>query len=394
MNIKTLFNRSVIAIDAYLRCKRKHRLTENRNVLIIFQQAFGDSVVLQDSLIRYAALYPRSKGYHLKLIAQPSVLSFMKENLSLPAEIEYEAMDFKRFLADYPYYRKVVKQYDAYAGTAIVPGTSLSAEILSAALNAKRKVGLVRCFDVKSPFVMATFAQIAYTERVKPDKSEMMLQRHRRLLHYLGDTTYKASLPKLLPKDRMIEGKYAVMCPGASKSEKCWPIERFAEAADYLIEQYKLPVHLCGGAEAKRSAEQMKSLVKHPDHVIDHTGKTSFSDWSAIIQHADLVLGNDSATLHIAVAGRAKSICITGVYDKYQFFPYQADHLEGNDILPVTLMRDMPCEWCRTKGYDAGYGNPSCTARIKAGKCAECIEAVTVEEVKTAIDKLLREFSK
>lgn len=394
MYIKTLINRSVIAIDSYLRCVCKLRVEDNRNVLIIFQQAFGDSVVLQDSLEQYSLLYPQSEGYRVKFIAQPSVLSFMKENLPLPEEIEYESVDFKKFLADYRYYRKVIKRYNAYAGMTIVPGTSLSAEILSSALNAKRKVGLVRSFDVKSPFVMSVFAKIAYTERVKPDKNDMMLQRHRKLIHYLGDTTYMAKLPKLLPKDRIIEGRYVVMCPGASKSEKCWPIERFAEIADYLIEQYKLPVHLCGGAEEKKSAEQMKSLVKHPDHIIDHIGKTSFSDWSAIIQHADLVLGNDSATLHIAVAGRAKSICITGVYDKYQFFPYQADHLEGNDILPVTLMRDMPCEWCRTKGYDAGYGNPSCTARIKAGKCAECIEAVTVEEVKTAIDKLLREFSK
>lgn len=41
------------------------------------------------------------------------------------------------------------------------------------------------------------------------------------------------------------------------------------------------------------------------------------------------------------------------------------------------------------KASFAGYGNPQCKGAIKAGKCALCIDAISVEMVKTKIDTLL-----
>ena len=95
-----------------------------------------------------------------------------------------------------------------------------------------------------------------------------------------------------------------------------------------------------------------------------------------------MVIGNDSATLHIAAAHRVKAICIAGVYDKFQFFPYVVDELDEGDFLPETVYVNMPCEYCRTKGYYAGYGNVACLKVVKQGRCALCVEAITVEMVK------------
>ena len=198
-------------------------------------------------------------------------------------------------------------------------------------------------------------------------------------------------LPRLLQKDRVIDGHYAVLCPGSSKTEKCWQTDKFAAVADYLIDAYKLPIRLCGGAEEKEFEAELVDKAKNKDRITSHIGITSFSDWSAIVQHADIVIGNDSATMHLAAAARVPSVCIAGVYDKHQFFPYKVDELEPGDRLPVTILHDMPCEWCRTIGYDAGYGNPECRKRIDAGMCSICIGLVTVDEVRTAIDGLLKE---
>lgn len=392
MNLTVIVNRICIVIDAYFRTRSIKLCKSDKNILIVFQQVFGDSVVLQSALEGYTKVFPKSEGYNIKLLVRPSVYAFMEANLVLPKTIEYETVDFKSFLDNYAYYRSVVKKYKDTAATLIVPGTSLSAEIFSTANNAARKIGLVRCTDVTHPFIFKLFYNLAYTEKVRPHKDDMMLQRHRLLLNYLGDKEYKAKLPTVISQERVIEEpRYYVMCPGSSKMEKCWPIDRFAKVADYLIDTYGVIVHLCGGVDEKHFEEELVSLVKNKNMIVSHIGSTTFSEWSSIVQYADLVIGNDSATMHLAAAHRRKAICIAGVYDKYQFFPYKVDELSFEDRLPITVLKDMPCEYCRTIGYDAGYGNPKCADRIKNNQCALCIDAITVEEIIENIDNLMRE---
>ena len=62
-----------------------------------------------------------------------------------------------------------------------------------------------------------------------------------------------------------------------------------------------------------------------------------------------MVIGNDSATLHIAAAHRVKAICIAGIYDKFQFFPYLVDELDEGDRLPEEIFLYMPWAFCRTR---------------------------------------------
>jgi hypothetical protein len=125
-------------------------------------------------------------------------------------------------------------------------------------------------------------------------------------------------------------------------------------------------IHMCGGGDEIEFEKIIMSQVKHSKRVISHIGKTSLSDWSAIVQHADLEIGNDSATMHLAAASRRKAICIAGVYDKYQFFPYKVDMLEEGlfrnlfdvqcfDLKAVESYRNNP----RHQGMSGSmYGNP------------------------------------
>ena len=385
--IRKYINRMLICIDALINYITQKPYCESKTVVILFQQIFGDSVVFQSSLTEYIKLFPKEEGFKIKLLIRPSVLKFMRTTMVLPEDIEYEEVDFKRFLEDYRYYKCVVKKYMNSVTTLIVPGTSLSAEIFSTANNASRKVAIVRCTDVIHPVVFVLFYKIAYTEKIKPLKSDMMLQRHRLLLNYLGAKEYKAKLPNVIRHNKIInDDSYVVMCPGSSKMEKCWPIERFSEVADYIVDHYHMNIHLCGGTDEVHFAKELINLVKNKDHIISHIGKTSFEEWSSIVEYADLVLGNDSATMHLAVAHRRKAICITGVYDKNMFFPYKVDELNEGDRLPVTVLKDMPCEYCRTIGY-----NKECQKRIKANQCAICIEKITVAEINEQVDKLLKE---
>lgn len=397
MDCKRNLHRLFIAVDAFgrwlTRPARKFMMNDHSGhiVLIVFQQLFGDAVILQDSLKEYTKIFPKSDGYDIILVVRPSVAQFMNETFELPIDIKIETVDFRKFLEDFQYYREVVKKYQGFANTLILPGASLSGEIFSAACDAPRKIGLLRCVDVKKPFSMAVFSRIAYTETVRPDKEDMMLQRHRLLLNYLGASDFKSGLPSLKRKERIIrEPHYCVICPGASKKEKCWPTVNFARIIDFIIETYDMNVHLCGGSGEEEFEEKILALVQCPDRIESHIGKTGFSEWSAIVQHADLIVGNDSATVHLAAAGRRKVICIAGVYDKNLFFPYRTDKPEEKALLPVTICKDMPCQWCRTVGYAAGYGNKTCKERIHENQCALCIDSISADEVIHIIEGIMQ----
>ncbi|MCC8136720.1 MAG: hypothetical protein LIO76_01410 [Clostridiales bacterium] len=402
MNVKIMANRTMIATDAFFRRLynlHQHKVNptnfnSNRRVLIVFQGLFGDAIVIQNSLKEYTRLFPKKDGYEITLLVRESVHRFMESVLILPKDITLESVDFTTFVNNYSYFRSVINKYGNAIWLLIAPGSSLSGEIFASASNATRKVALKRCKDVTKPITMAIFSRIAYTEEVRPQKEDMMLLQHRKLLQYLGDINYQARLPQLLKKERFVKDeRYCVICPGASKEEKCWPIERFSEIADFIIEKYDMNIHLCGGMDEIAYEHKFLSSIKNTDRIVSHIGKTTFSEWSAIVQYAEIVVGNDSATIHLAAASRRKAICIAGLYDKYLFFPYKVDQLEEEDVLPITVMTEMPCEWCRTIGYYAGYGNKDCKKRINANQCALCIDTITVQSVKTEIDKLM-EFNK
>ncbi len=397
MDFRQKLHRILIALNAVCsgltrhKQKRKTNSPKKNNVLIVFQQLFGDAVILQNSLEEYTKIFQKSEGHNITLLCRPSVARFMQATLELPDDIKVETVDFRKFLEDFWYYRQIVKKYEGIVDILIVPGTSLSAEIFAASSDASRKIGLIRCFDVKKPFAMAVFSRIAYTETVRPAKEDMMLQRHGLLLDYLGASGFKAGLPVLKRKERIIhENHYCVICPGASKKEKCWPIENFARVIDFMTETYDMNIHLCGGSDEKEYETKILALVRCPERVKSHIGKTSYSDWSAIVQHADLIVGNDSGTMHLAAAGRRKAVCIAGVYDKNQFFPYKTDKPEERELLPITISRDMPCQWCRTIGYDAGYGNNACKKRIHENKCALCIDHISADEVIWTIEEIMQ----
>ena len=160
--------------------------------------------------------------------------------------------------------------------------------------------------------------------------------------------------------------------------------------ADYIIEEYSIPVHLCGGTEERPCAERLCALVRHPEAVVSHVGSLSFQEWASVIQYADFVVGNDSATIHLAAAARRPSVGITGRYDGNQVSPYLIDTADSVESLPVYVQSDVLCEACHDKGYFFGYANPACIDNVKKGNCVSCIEAVAVNEVKDAVDSIRR----
>ncbi len=381
------------ACSVYFKNRNRNEYSKDKKVLILFQQIFGDAVMISDSLQYYADCFPKEDGYSITFVSKPVVNKFMHEVLPLPTEIDFEELDFKRIQTDLGYFKQMIKKYGRGYGTVVVPGSSYSSELFSITSTARKKVGLLPSFPRTKPFLLVWLQKKAYTDTVRTAKEMNMIQRHRVLLNFLGSEKAKGKIPVLLKQERLFEGKYCVICPGSSMSFKIWPIERFATIIDYIIEKYDFNIILTGGkGEEKYSNEIMKKSI-NKERIVSKIGNTSFREWASLVQYSDLVLGNDSATIHLAAAARRPSICIAGIYEKLQFFPYTVDELCDGDILPITLLSEMACEYCRTKAYFEGYGNKECKKRIKKGLSASCIEMITVERVKQKIDLLMEEVN-
>ncbi len=385
MRIKRIISKALIASEAIVRgMTYKPKPTNSKRVIVILHQLFGDAIVISDSLREYAKLYE-----DVKFLVRPSVIEFMRSVVPYANELRFEPVDFTRYIEDYGYYREISSRYRDSADILIVPATSPGAEIFSCSSKASRKIASVRPVDITNSLLMRLLSKYAYTERVRPNPSEMTLQRHRQLIHYLGNTNFQARLPRLNSEPKIIdEARYCVICLGASKPERWWPVERYAEIIDFVNEELDMNVHLCGGKEEAEIEARLK--VRHPEMLISHAGKTNFAEWSSIVQHASLYIGNDSGTAHLAAAHRVRSVCIIGDYE-FVIFPYKVDVLEPDDRLPLCVYKHMDCENCRDTGYYTGSTNPECKKRIREGKCALCIDAVRADEVKAAIKKVMKE---
>lgn len=388
--------RILIMISALWRNFINHfskKAIDEKKLAIVFNGIFGDAIILMSAIQGYIDLYV-AKGWDVLLLCRPSIKSFWDEVVDFPTGIRVETIDYKKFMNSFSYYRSIVLKYDNSFNLLLVPGSSTSSELFTASVNAKRKVGLLSSFKMEKPLYMALLKKIAYDETVIPQKELMMIQRHRLFLQYLGMNEFKGRLPKIRHQSKIIQGNYCVICPGSSARAKRWSPKRFAQIADYIIEKYDWDVHVCGGIDENDDFLAMNQYSENSDRIISHIGKTSFSEWSAIVEFAQIVLGNDSATMHLAAAHRVPSVCIAGVYNKYKFFPYCVDELDEGDIIPGTVLEDMPCAHCVPQGHYYGYKNTECQKMVLSNNSALCVDRVSVESVKSKIDNILKNISR
>ena len=127
---------AAVGIHVANKIRKKPR---NKRVLLIFQQVFGDSIILLPALEGYMELYHKQRGYGVTMICLPSIKKFLTDVASIPDSLNIETVDFKKFVNNYKYFKEIVGQYREYAEISIVMGSSLSAELFSTTICAKER---------------------------------------------------------------------------------------------------------------------------------------------------------------------------------------------------------------------------------------------------------------
>jgi len=100
---------------------------------------------------------------------------------------------------------------------------------------------------------------------------------------------------------------YVALQLGASEPRRQWPEEYFAHLGDLLWERLGLCPVLLGTAAEHRLVDGYAAKTSAP--FIDLTGRTSLPELAAALCHADLLVTNDTGTMHLA-AGLHRPVAV------------------------------------------------------------------------------------
>ena len=156
-------------------------------------------------------------------------------------------------------------------------------------------------------------AHLFYTDQIKQDTESIhLVDFYLKMVKAAGadNLTVRFELPsnpadvdsvkKLLKSSGIDSGKFVVFVPGSAHKTKCWPPERFAELADKITSQFKLPIIAVGANSEKPLVEKIANLAK--TSVINFAGRTSLKELVELLRSARLVVSNDTGPGHIAAA--------------------------------------------------------------------------------------------
>ncbi len=178
---------------------------------------------------------------------------------------------------------------------------------------------------------------------------------------FLAEQTIKASGPLI------------AIHPGAVKTGKRWPHQRFAQVGKELIERSQAHLLLLGSGSERALLEQLKTAIGSAAQTI--VCGTDLPRVAALLKRCQLFIGNDSGLMHLATAVQTPIVAIFGPGSPQTTAPY-------SHTLPyVTVSKEFDCRPCRQRFFTE--------CRPSSEGVPPCLDAVQVEDVLAGVEKII-----
>lgn len=164
---------------------------------------------------------------------------------------------------------------------------------------------------------------------------------------------------------------YAVIHPAALYKSKQWAPEKFARLAKYLEQEAHLPSVFCCGPGERAVLDAVEDAAGER---IRRLEGASLGQFGAALEGARLFVGNDSGPAHMAAALARPVVVIFGSSSSSIWGPWP----RGGAGSPSRIVQNS---------YDC---NPCPGDHCYRFENPECILSVTFEQVREAVDTLLR----
>jgi heptosyltransferase-2 len=160
-----------------------------------------------------------------------------------------------------------------------------------------------------------------------------------------------------------------VVCPGSVWPTKRWTVAGFAALVQRLDRDYG-KVLICGGPEDAPIAQAVHE--QSGAHGVNVVGRADLQTFMALIDHARVVVSNDSAPMHIAVARHIPVVAIfCATTPSLGYGPY-------SERAVVVEKKDLFCRPC------SRHGTVSCPRGTEA-----CMKLITMNEVLAGVEQML-----
>ncbi|MCM8809352.1 MAG: glycosyltransferase family 9 protein [Candidatus Omnitrophica bacterium] len=157
---------------------------------------------------------------------------------------------------------------------------------------------------------------------------------------------------------------------GAKDKYKIWPPDKFIKIGKKLIEfDRNILILILGSKEEKNICNKIKEEIG--ERVISFAGMLSLKQLANLINRLNLLVTNDTGTMHIAIALKKKTVSLFCPTNFWGVGPIQDMHLHK------VISKNKPCNPCITKKCKKPY----------------CMNLIEVDEVFEAIKEILYENS-
>jgi ADP-heptose:LPS heptosyltransferase len=353
---------------------------KRQGVLVVRIDGIGDMVLFRGAFAHYAQVLGVAPG-DITLLGCASWASLAPQ---LFPGCRFHAIDEHRYDKN-PFYRLAVslwvrRQGFAVATCDIFMRKPLVADSLVYVSGAPRKI-------VAKPYISPKTTRLFdwYLRRCEevidtgPYPTHEII-RHFRFLSALGGKELRPTAPNLLWRPQgtpPYRGRYAVINFGGNEPGRRWDFDRFLSLARVLGARGMQLVFIGGAAEMPlkpRLAELARGSAG-----ADRVGDTSLPQLLDLLQHAALVVSNDTGPAHLALSLGAPTVVIVGGGHFTSFVPYPPEVTPADTRFVFRERACFHCFWNCTEPHEAGRSFP-CVDGISEGDVLAAVDAVLAAE--------------
>ncbi len=327
--------------------------------LLVRLGALGDIVHALPAAAALRERYPDAQVDWLVDIRHAAVLDLV------PVISRRVVVDSRRWGASFRAVRALRRErYDA--------AVDLQGLVKSAAFA--RMSGAARVIGFARAHLREPIAAGFYSEACDPGDATHVIDKNMSVLTLFGIAERRRQFPIAVPESVTCEPVvervrraglrgYTLINPGAAWPNKRWPPARFGEIASLLSERHRLlPVVLWGPGEQALAA----GVVEASNGIAMVAAPTGIGDLLALARGARLMVSGDTGPLHLAAAVGTPVVALFGPTDPARNGPWDASDIS------LSRFADCVCHYERRCRRSRG-----------------CIEDLTVEDVRAAIDRRL-----
>jgi len=349
-------------------------------ILIIKPDAIGDQILFAHTLGKLRRIFATNE---LTLLVQKSVSGFYKNCPHLNRIFE---IDKHRFIHDAGYCLGMISRIrDERFSTVIHPVCSREpiGDQIAVSSGAVKVIGMTGDTSNQPAFLKYIY-DARYTELIQGALPDDGFEGHKyiTLLNHLQSAyDQKDWKPEAwLGEDDRLEAvktidnlglqkkRFAVIAPGAGDPIRYWDSKKFAIIANRLVNQTRLAVVFVGTQAESQLVNDVMAEMEVPSFSI--AGMTSITVLAAISEQAAIVIGTESAPIHLSLAVGTPAVCIMGGGHYGRFLPYPGDW-------PLKCVTHrMECFGCN---WQCVHPEPYCINRVRAEETWEAVSDLLVQ---------------